>query len=213
MHTPGENHNSERYTHPNVHFSTVYNSRPRTQPKCPSTEEWIERIWYIYPTDYYSALKKEQNWTIYTDLDGPRECHTEWSQNGTPLRYSCLENPMDGGAWQAAVHGVAKSDMTEWLHFHLSLSCIGEGNGNPLQCSCLENPRGRESLVGCRLWDHTVRHDWSDLAISANMCKLEKWCRWTYLQNRNRDTDIENKRIDTKGETGVRWLGRLGRTY
>ena len=32
-------------------------------------------------------------------------------------------------------------DMTEWLHFHSSLSCIGEGNGNPLQCSCLENPR------------------------------------------------------------------------
>ena len=30
---------------------------------------------------------------------------------------------------------------TEWLHFHFSLSCIGEGNGNPLQCSCLENPR------------------------------------------------------------------------
>ena len=32
-------------------------------------------------------------------------------------------------------------DMTERLHFHFSLSCIGEGNGNPLQCSCLENPR------------------------------------------------------------------------
>ena len=37
--------------------------------------------------------------------------------------------------------GRAKSDTTEWVHFHFSLSCIGEGNGNPLQCSCLENPR------------------------------------------------------------------------
>ena len=37
--------------------------------------------------------------------------------------------------------GCKKLDMTEWLHFHLSLSCIGEGNGNPFQCSCLENPR------------------------------------------------------------------------
>ena len=48
---------------------------------------------------------------------------------------------MDGGAWWAAVHGVAKSDTTERLHFHFSLARIGEGNGNPLQCSCLENPR------------------------------------------------------------------------
>ena len=37
--------------------------------------------------------------------------------------------------------GRQQSDMTERLHFHFSLSCIGEGNGNPLQCSCLENPR------------------------------------------------------------------------
>ena len=37
--------------------------------------------------------------------------------------------------------GFEESDTTERLHFHFSLSCIGEGNGNPLQCSCLENPR------------------------------------------------------------------------
>ena len=39
--------------------------------------------------------------------------------------------------------GRYESDMTERLHFHFSLSRIGEGNGNPLQCSCLENPRDR----------------------------------------------------------------------
>ena len=37
--------------------------------------------------------------------------------------------------------GHEQSDMTERLHFHFSLACIGEGNGNPLQCSCLENHR------------------------------------------------------------------------
>ena len=39
--------------------------------------------------------------------------------------------------------GCEELDMTKRLHFHFSLSCIGEGNDNPLQCSCLENPRDR----------------------------------------------------------------------
>ena len=39
--------------------------------------------------------------------------------------------------------GHEESDTTEWLPFHFSLSCIGEGNDNPFQCSCLENPRNR----------------------------------------------------------------------
>ena len=63
--------------------------------------------------------------------------------NGNPLQYSCLANPMDGGAWWAAVHGVSRSQTRLHFHFHFSLSCTGEGNGNPPQCSCLENPRDR----------------------------------------------------------------------
>jgi len=62
--------------------------------------------------------------------------------NGTPLQYSCLENPMDGGALVGfSPWGHEDLNMTERLHFPFSFSCIGEGNGNPLQCSCLENPR------------------------------------------------------------------------
>ena len=66
--------------------------------------------------------------------------------------------------------GREESDTTERLHFHFSLSCIGEGNGNPLQCSCLENPRdggpGRPPSLG----SHRVGHDWSNLAAAAVHC-------------------------------------------
>ena len=65
--------------------------------------------------------------------------------NCNSLQYSCLENPTDKGAWQAAVHGVTR------VGHNLETKppcgsipglgrCLGEGNGNPLQYSCLENP-------------------------------------------------------------------------
>ena len=91
--------------------------------------------------------------------------------NGNPLQCSCLENPRDGGAWWAAISGVAQS-RTRLKRLsssssskesacnagHLSLipgsgRSPGEGNGNPLQYSCLEKSHGQRSLVGYSPWD------------------------------------------------------------
>ena len=55
--------------------------------------------------------------------------------------------------------GSLESDTTERLHFHFSLSCIGEGNGNPLQCSCLENPRDGKPGWLPSMGLHRVGHD------------------------------------------------------
>ena len=63
--------------------------------------------------------------------------------------------------------GHEELDTTERLHFHFSLSCIGEGNGNPLQCSCLENPRDGVPGGLPSMGLHRVGHDWSDLATAA----------------------------------------------
>ena len=72
--------------------------------------------------------------------------------SGTPLQYSCLENPMDGGAWWAAVHGVTKS-RTDWA---TSLSLFTfmhwRRKWQPTPVFLPGESQGRGSLVGCRLW-------------------------------------------------------------
>ena len=55
-------------------FTTV---RTWKQPRCPSTGEWIKKMWYVDIMEYYSTLKKEQNWVICSDVDEPRVCRTE----------------------------------------------------------------------------------------------------------------------------------------
>ena len=75
--------------------------------------------------------------------------------NGTPLQYSCLENPMDGGAWKAAVYGVAEgrtwlSNFTFTFHFHAL-----EKEMQPTPVFLPGESQGRGSLVGCRLWGRT----------------------------------------------------------
>ena len=46
--------------YPNVHFSTVFNSQDMEATKCPLTEEWIKKVWYIYTMGYYSAIKSNE---------------------------------------------------------------------------------------------------------------------------------------------------------
>ena len=80
------------------------------------------------------GLKLSVKRTLLADMDWRRQWHP------TPVLL-----PGKSHGWRSLVGcnpwGQEESDMTERLHFHFSLSCIGEGNGNLLQCSCLENPR------------------------------------------------------------------------
>ena len=80
--------------------------------------------------------------------------------------------------------GRQESDTTERLHFHFSLSCIGEGTGNPLQCSCLENPRDGGACGLPSMGSHRVRHDWSDLAAAERgHLVMFKFPRVQYIWN------------------------------
>ena len=79
---------------------------------------------FIFIAEYYSIISQRRQW------------------HPTPVLL-----PGKSHGWRSLVGcspwGRKESDTTERLHFHFSLSCIGEGHGNPFQCSCLENPRDR----------------------------------------------------------------------
>ena len=93
------------------------------------------------------------------------------------LQYSCLENPMDGGAWKAAVHGVVKSrtplsNSIFTFHF-LALEKAMATHSSVLAWRIL----GLGSLVGS-MGLHRVGHDWSDLAAAATLLvKSESWAQ------------------------------------
>ena len=113
---------------------------------------------FIHFNNYLSI--NHYNWN-----DSKGHCHT-FSQsvyvregNGTPLQYlawkiSWMEEPCGLKSMGSLRVGHKSGSLSERLHFHFSLSCIGEGNGNSLQCSCLQNPRDGEP-GGCCLWGRT----------------------------------------------------------
>ena len=90
--------------------------------------------------------------------------------NGNPLQYSCLENPMDGGAWWAAVHGVTKSrtwlsDFTFTFHFHaLEKEMATHSSVLAWRISGTGEPSGLLSMGS-----HRVGHNWSNLAAADNI--------------------------------------------
>ena len=106
--------------------------------------------------------------------------------NGNPLQYSCLENPMDGGAWWAAVHGVVKSqtrlsDFIFTFNFHAL-----EKEMIPTPVFLPGESQGRGSLVGCRLWglteSNTTELTWQQQQQSMCFLSLKREIReWKFL--------------------------------
>ena len=99
--------------------------------------------------------------------------HPDREGNGTPLQYACLENPMDGGAWKAAVHGVAEgrtwlSDFTLTFHFHaLEKEMATHSSVLAWRIPGTGEPGGLLSMGS-----HRVGHDWSDSVAVASIQRI-----------------------------------------
>ena len=118
------------------------------------------------------SLRKDGNTHImpctqlHTNSQNLGQCFREG--NGTPLQHSCLENPMDGGAWWAAVRGVTKSqtqlnDFTFTFHFHaLEKEMATHSSVLAWKIPGTGEPGGLLSMGSHRVW-----HDWSDIAAAA----------------------------------------------
>ena len=136
--------------------------------KSPSHSEtdfisWWEVVQVIVPFKKTNPHKTY----LFNNLNFP--CfYNKLEGNGIPLQHSCLENPMDGGAWWAAVHGVAKSwtrlsDFPFTFHFHaLEKEMATHSSVLAWRIPGMGEPHGLPSVGS-----HRVGHNWSDLAAVA----------------------------------------------
>ena len=124
--------------------------------------------------------REGQSSSLYFSLLHLRACRIprrfqHLREKHTPLHYSCLENPMDRGAWWSAVHGVARSqtrlsDITFLFHFHaLEKEMATHSSVLAWRIPGTGEPGG---LLSTGL--HRVRHDWSNLAAAAVITLEEK---------------------------------------
>ena len=149
--------------------------------------KWSRTLWSLPPPMFFACLlfvetfsqrmsliremrnaKREGNCQRRPNNNNVVTKHSYGEGNGSPLQYSCLENPMDGGAWWAAVHRVAKSqtrlsDFTFTSHFPtLEKEMVTHSSVLAWRIPGTAEPGGLLSMGS-----HRVGHDWSDLAAAA----------------------------------------------
>ena len=110
-HLSRENHDSQRHMYSNVHCSTIFNSQTWKQPQCPSTEEWIKKMWYICTMEHYSTIKRKEimafaaTWEIIL-----------LSEVSQTMRHQHQMLSLTCGIWKKdTINFFAEQTLTHWL--------------------------------------------------------------------------------------------------
>ena len=99
-------------------------------------------------------------------------------------------------------------------HFWWGTRGLDRSNGFSQSPSSYERARIKTEItcIETVTQNEVNQEDKNKCRILMHILNLEKWYGWTYLHSRNRDTDVKNKCMDTKGEERLRWTGRSGLT-
>ena len=135
--------------------------------------------------------KKERNWVIYRDMDGSRDCHPEWSKK-EKNKYCILTH----------ICGTYKNGTDEWIMkmwYIYRMEYYSDMKRNEIG-SFVETWMDLETVMQSEV----SQKEKNKYHVLMHICGIWKnWYRRSYLQSRNRDTDVENKRMGVKGERGV----------
>ena len=141
-----------------------------------SQSERLHTVWF----EFSDSWAKPKLWRQSEKAMAPHSSTLAWRipQMEEPGRLQPMESE--------------ESDVTEQLHFHFSLSCIGEGNGNPLQCSCLENPREGGAQWAAVYGVTQSRTRLTQLSSSSSSMETIKESVVSRNQKRRRDKQAEH---------------------
>ena len=118
-----------------------------------------------------------------------------------PWKIPWMEEKVGCSPWDCE-----ESDMTEWLHFHFLLSCIGEGNGNPLQCSCLQNPRDRGTWWAAV---YGVTQSWTRLKQLSSSSRRDKEGHYTVIKEPIQEEDVTNVNINALNTVAPQYVRQM----
>ena len=156
----------------------LFHSPHSLSKNCINPSLWLSQIYAAVLTSLLQ-VPDIHFYLLHSFFSWPDTFKTPVEHVSTPLQYSCLENPMDGGAWWAAVHGVDKSrirlsNFTFTFHFHaVEKEMATHSSVLAWRIPGTGEPGGLPSMGS-----HRVRHDWSDLTatehVSGQLKKLNQ---------------------------------------